>query len=120
MPRKGETTTEQDGLVVAREVMIDDVVHTVIEAIYVGTDDEDGRPGVLSPEEITSPSLKQIFMAPTANNEVAEWFGEQYTIYAVTQATQVEGFDSAEEALDAAFGDPATVDDQTMFDWFNK
>ena len=130
MPRKGETTTEKDGYVVAREVMIKgadsadetkDVVHTIIEAIYVGSSSNaEKRPGVVAPQEVTSPSLKQIFMAPTANNEVATWFGDEYTIYAVTQATQVEGFENAEEALDAAFGDPATVDDQTMYDLFNN
>jgi len=108
-----EQATEVNGLVNAREVVINGEVHTVYEVIYKG-----GENGVLPAGEETAPSLKQIFMAPTAGNEIAELFGPEYTIYALTQATQVEGFADAEEALDTAFGDPMEVSDQVIFDWF--
>lgn len=107
---------DNNTLVNAREVVINGVVHTVIECIYKG--DTGSGVGVLPYGETTAPSLKQIFMAPTANNEVADWFGTDYTIYALTQATQVAGFKDAETALDTAFGDPMTVSDQVIFDWF--
>ena len=118
LPRTGETTTEDpSGLLVAREVMINDVVHTVAVATYKADGFGKGE-GVLPAGKETAPSLMQIFLAPTANNEVATWFGNEYTIYAVTQAVQVEGFTDAKTALNEAFGNPAEVDDQTMFDWF--
>ncbi len=52
----------------------------------------------------SDPSLKQIFLDPSVGNE---WFGYvdgEYDIYAFSQAVQANGFDSAAEALDTAFG----------------
>lgn len=74
----------------------------------------------LKPQEVTTPSLKQIFMSPQANNEVAILFGDEYSILAVSQATQTAGFNSAEEALNAAFGivdGDGKVDDNTIASW---
>jgi len=59
--------------------------------------------------------LKQVFLTPDAGNEVADLFGETYTILTLSQATQVQGFDSAKEALDAAFGEVNAANAQ---DWF--
>lgn len=54
----------------------------------------------------TTPSLKQFFLAPSANNEVIDLFGEEYTILALSQAVQSEGFaNGAEAALNEAFGE---------------
>ena len=59
----------------------------------------------LAPAATTEPSLKQLFLAPTANNEVMDLFGEEYTILALSQGTQVAGFNNAADALDTAFGE---------------
>ena len=125
------TVVDANGVEVlqARELMINGVVHTVIECIYVGNEFGAGE-GVLPAGKTTPPTLKQIFMSPDADNEIVEWFGNEYTIYALTQATQVAGFEAevdgegnvvrtaAEVALDTAFGDPMTVSDQVIYDWF--
>lgn len=85
----------------------------------------------LAPQEVSAPSLKQVFMAPTANNEVALLFGNEYTILAVSQATQTAGFESvldadgnvtktaAAVALDAAFGDLETIDEALLIEWLS-
>ena len=70
---------------------------------------------VLGPTQETEPSLKQIFMAPTANNEVMDLFGEAYTILALSQGTQVAGFENAATALDTAFG---AVNAANCQNWF--
>jgi len=114
----GFQSTDANGLVNAREVVIDGVVHTVIECIYVGTEFSE-EPGVLPAGKETPASLKQIFMAPTANNEISGWFGSDYTNYAISQAVQTEGFTDAETALDTVFGDPAEVSDEVIYGWFN-
>ena len=72
----------------------------------------------LAPQQESEASLKQIFLAPTANNEVADIFGDDYTILALSQATQVEGFEDAADALNTAFGDLATMDIDEIQDWF--
>lgn len=71
----------------------------------------------LVPQQISYPSLKQIFMSPIANNEVAILFGNEYTVLALSQGTQTAGFDSAEQALNTAFGDLETIDENTLIDW---
>ena len=71
----------------------------------------------LVPGEVSEPSLKQIYMAPEANNEVAILFGSDYTIIALSQGTQTAGFDSAEQALNAAFGDLETIEEAKLVEW---
>ena len=73
----------------------------------------------LAPQEESAPSLKQIFLAPTANNEVMNLFGEEYTILALSQATQTAGFANAEEALNAAFGDLETIEEAKLIEWLS-
>lgn len=79
----------------------------------------------LVPQEVSAPSLKQVFLSPEANNEVALLFGDEYTILAVSQAAQTAGFDTAAEALDEAFGnlsDPTHakyVDDAKLVEWLS-
>lgn len=105
-----ETYTEKDELI-ARMVEIDGVTYTIAEAVY--------HP-VLNPGETTDPSLRQVFLAPTANNEVQTWFGETYDIICVSQAVQVAGFDDAVDALNTAWGDLSDVEDVTdaeLIDW---
>ena len=71
----------------------------------------------LAPQEVSTPSLKQIFLSPDANNEVATLFGDDYTILALSQATQTAGFATAEEALNKAFGNLETMDEATLIEW---
>lgn len=53
----------------------------------------------------SEPSLKQFFLAPTAGNEVSTIFGNDYKILALSQGVQTDGFTSAEDALNTAFGE---------------
>ncbi len=71
----------------------------------------------LAPQEETAPSLKQIFLSPDANNEVAALFGTEYNILTLTQAAQTAGFDNAAHALDTAFGDLETMDEADLISW---
>lgn len=73
----------------------------------------------LAPGEKSAPSLKQIFMSPDANNEIATLFGNEYTILALSQATQTAGFEDAEEALNAAFGNLETIDEAKLVEWLS-
>ena len=73
----------------------------------------------LEPTKTTEPSLKQIFLAPSANNEVEHLFGTEYTILALSQATQVAGFDNAADALDTVFGNLETIDEATLIEWLS-
>jgi len=69
----------------------------------------------------TAPSLKQIYMSAQATNEsTALMFGEdgEYTILALSQAVQTEGFDDAKTALDKAFGVTNTENAQEWFDTY--
>ena len=74
----------------------------------------------LAPQEISTPSLKQLFLSPEANNEVNILFGDEYTVLALSQATQTAGFGSAEEALNTVFGDLETVDEATIVSWLSS
>ncbi len=57
----------------------------------------------LKPNEISTPSLMQVFLdAKTTNEDVAK-FGETWEIKVLSQAVQKEGFDSAANALETAF-----------------
>lgn len=63
---------------------------------------------VLAPNEVSRPSLLQVYLDPVTNNEDCELFGDTWDIIAISQAVQTEGFADAKTALDAAFGDVAT------------
>jgi len=73
----------------------------------------------LKPQEVSVPSLKQIFLSPDANNEVAILFGDEYDILALSQGVQTAGFESAEEALNEAFGDLETVEETKLIEWLS-
>ena len=66
----------------------------------------------------TAPSLKQFYLKNTAGNEFYSYVGDEYTILALSQAVQTEGFDDAATALNTAFGDPKTVENKTVVEWF--
>ena len=73
----------------------------------------------LEPQEVSEPSLKQIFMSPDANNENMILFGDTYTILALSQGVQVAGFENAKDALDRAFGDLETIPEATLIEWLS-
>lgn len=93
-----------------RYVTIDGIEYTLAVKVY---------DKALAPQEVSDPSLKQIFLAPTAGNEAKDIFGDEYTILALSQGVQTAGFTSAEEALNEAFGDLATIDDATLIAWLS-
>ena len=78
------------------------------EALEAKSEDEDTV-------TTSSPSLKQFFLSPDADNEVTTLFGSEYTILALSQAVQVQGFDTAEAAFEAAF---PIEDETTIAGWF--
>lgn len=75
----------------------------------------------LAPEEESIPSLLQIYLTKDATQEDAAKIDSDnnglYTIYALTQAVQVNGFEEAgaEVALDTAFGDVTAANLATWF-----
>ncbi len=69
----------------------------------------------VQPEKTTAASLKQIYLDPNATNEISEIIGEEYTILALSQAVQTDGFTDDRAALNAAFGE-VTADN--CKDWF--
>lgn len=91
----------------------DEMVPATINGVnyYIGVATYKRNGGVVTPGEITRPSLLQLFLDPEATNETVESFGDTYDILVITQATQVEGFEdldgdgmTADDALDRAFG----------------
>ena len=74
----------------------------------------------LQPKETTRASLRQFFMAPTANNEITALFGDTYEILALSQAVQAAGFETvgAEYALNAGFGEITEENAQAWFEQF--
>lgn len=58
----------------------------------------------LKPGEVSTPSLFQVYLNSKATNEDMELLGDTYEILAFSQAVQTAGFDSAEAALETAFG----------------
>ena len=71
--------------------------------------------GKIAAGETTESSLRQFFLSPEAGNEFYELFGEQYDILVVSQAVQTEGFENAESALNAAFGE---ITEEKALEWF--
>jgi len=73
----------------------------------------------LAPTEESVPSLLQIYLAKDATQEDAAKIDSdnngKYTIHALTQGVQANGFDSAEAALDEAFGDVTAANLQAWF-----
>ena len=58
----------------------------------------------LKPGEVSTPSLFQVYLNSKATNEDMELLSDTYEILAFSQAVQTAGFDSADAALNTAFG----------------
>lgn len=94
----------------------------IIEYVYNGAKALGGvhENGVLPAGDTTYPSLAQVYMTGSATNEDCEKIDGNkngtYEILVFSQAVQATGFDNAETALDAAFGDITT----TNHPWSDK
>lgn len=69
----------------------------------------------LPKDETSVPSLKQIYMNKNVTSEIAAYYGEKYDVLVFTQAVQAAGFDNAETALVAGFGEATAA---KAADWF--
>ena len=99
-----------------RYIVVNGVEYALASYTYKGLNGD----GVIPAGATTESSLRQIFLAPTAGNEFYDFIGEEYDILALSQAVQTAGFDSADQALNAAFGDLATIEDSVLIGWFNE
>lgn len=81
--------------------------YMVYDAVYLGPKSTSN--GILESGKVSYPSLLQLYMMPAATNEdVVALDGNKngkYDILVVSQAVQADGFDDAETALNAAFGE---------------
>lgn len=59
----------------------------------------------LEPNEVSLPSLLQVYLNSVATNEDVALLGETYDILALSQAIQTNGFANADTALDTGFGE---------------
>lgn len=84
--------------------------------------------GILSEDETTRPSLKQMYLKSTVDNEWYEAVGEEYEVLVLSQATQVQGFAAdpetfvyaeAKTALETAFGKHYEVGAEKLVEWFS-
>lgn len=63
----------------------------------------------LAPGEVSRPSFLQVYLDPKTSSEDVELFGSTFEVLAFSQAVQTDGFDTADEALDEAFGATTTT-----------
>ena len=97
---------EFEGTEYITDVVIGGVRYDVIVYTYANE---------LDPTETTIPSLKQVYMDRTCDNEDVAKYGEKYDILVLSQAVQADGFDSATTALNESFG---IVDKANAAKWF--
>ena len=69
----------------------------------------------LAPKEISRPSLLQAVLTHHATNEDMVLLGDTLDILVLSQAVQTEGFDTADQALDRAFGDVTVANAEAWF-----
>lgn len=98
-----------------RYVTIDDVEYAICAYTYKGVSGD----GKIQPKETTESSLRQIALSPDAGNEFFQYIGEKYDILVLSQAVQTAGFENADQALNAAFGDLTTVEDSKLIEWLS-
>ena len=97
---RGSTLTE------VGYITVDGVRYIVYEFLYTEE---------LAPGKVSEPSLMQVFLDPKTTSEDVEKYGNTFEVLAISQAVQTDGFDSAKEALDEAFGE-SNVTNAT--EWF--
>lgn len=93
-------------------IEVDGNNYYMYEAIYNGSDSRH-QGGVLPAGEYTYNSLAQVYLSSEATNDDVDALDGNnngtYDILIFSQAVQTAGFDTAENALDAAFGDTTTT-----------
>lgn len=82
-------------------ITVDGVRYAVYEALY---DAIANGNGILKPGQTSHPSLLQVVMHHSLDNEDVAKYGETYDILVLSQAIQTEGFPDAQTALDTGFG----------------
>ncbi len=101
-------------------VEIDGNDYYVVEYVYAGSDTRHVG-GILPAGEFTYNNLAQLYLRKEATNEDAEKIDGNkngtYDILVLSQAVQASGFESAEKALDEAFGDVTAA---KVKEWFDK
>ena len=70
---------------------------------------------ILTPGEVSRPSLLQVYLDPTVTNEDCALFGETWEIIALSQAVQAAGFENANQALTSTAVSAAKVALDTSF-----
>lgn len=91
-----------------------------IAAVYYYTNDtaydsEGLKKSALEPGETSQYSLKQLWLDKDADNTFYEKVGGEFDVLVLSQAVQTEGFDTAKEALDAAYG---KITNANAAEWF--
>lgn len=69
----------------------------------------------LTPNTVSAPSLLQVFLDSATTNEDAADYGETWDILVLSQAVQADGFGTAAEALDEAFGEATATNVAAWF-----
>ena len=101
---------------VATDVEINGNMYAIICFTYRGPEEGTAKGGILAPNEVSRPSLLQVYLDHKATNETVEALDGNkngtYDILVLSQATQTNGFvnttngyKNATLALDTAFGD---------------
>ncbi|MBQ7874323.1 MAG: hypothetical protein IJ306_04070 [Oscillospiraceae bacterium] len=96
------------------EITVAENTYYLLEYVYRGANDVDiHKDGVLPAGETTYPNLCQVYLKSAATNEDCEKLDGNdngtLDILVVSQAVQAQGFENAQTALDAAFGDITTT-----------
>ncbi len=81
-------------------IVVDGVRYSLHEALYTE---------VLTPGEVSRPSLLQLMFSRETTQETVATYGETLDVLCFSQAVQAQGFADANTALDAAFGDITTT-----------
>ena len=101
---------------VATDVVINGSEYAIVCFTYRGPAKNTAQGGILTPNEISRPSLLQVYLASKATNDTVEKIdgnkNGKYDILVLSQATQTNGFINYTDdlknstlALDTAFGD---------------
>ena len=95
--------TTLDGMTAAEKAEIEYIYVTIDGtrySLFVATHNE-----ALSKEEVSRPSLLQVYMDYKADNEDVQAYGNKVDILVFSQAVQAQGYTDAMTALNDAFGD---------------
>lgn len=79
-------------------------IYNIVIYTYIRAD------GILEPKESTGPNVMQVLLTNDVENDtISDKYDAGIKIFALSQAVQAAGFTSADQALNAAFGEPTAV-----------